>query len=221
MTPSIVRQLVLKDLYLSRWIVAGSTLAGLLALGIAPFGSMAFYVGSVSFICVMIVLVIYLVMAVVLQEKKDKALLFILSLPVSTTQYTLAKMVASFVAFFGSWLVLSLTCLAVIAASAIPDGLMPFTAAVLLYFLCYFCVLLGVGIATESAASIPVVIVFGNVLINFFIPLVFRLPSGVHASTDTAVWGMDLIAVLVLEIALCAAALVIGFVVQTRKKDFV
>jgi hypothetical protein len=219
-TPSIVRQLVLKDLYLSRWIVAGSTLAGLIALGIAPLGSMAFYVSSVSFICVMIVLVIYLVMAVVPQERKDKALLFILSLPVSTTQYTLAKMAASFVAFFGSWLVLSAACLAMIAASAIPDGMSPVIAAILLYFLCYFCVLLGVGIAAESASTIPVVIVIGNVLINFFIPLVFRLPSGAHASGDTAVWGADIVAVLVLEIALCAAALVTGFVVQTRKKDF-
>jgi hypothetical protein len=168
----------------------------------------------------MIVLVIYLVMAVVLQEKKDKALLFILSLPVSTTQYTLAKMAASFIAFFGSWLVLSVTCLAIIAASAIPDGMIPITTSILLYFLCYFCVLLGVAIATESAATIPVVIVIGNVLINFFIPLVFRLPSGAHASGESATWGADIVAVLVLEIALCAAALVIGFVVQTRKKDF-
>jgi hypothetical protein len=66
-----------------------------------------------------------------------------------------------------------------------------------------------------------VVIVIGNVLINFFIPLVFRLPSGSNASGDTAVWGGDVILVVVLELALSAAALATGFAIQTRKKDFV
>ena len=221
MTSSIVRQLVLKDFYLTRWIVAGSTLAGLIALGVAPLSSTAFYVGSVSYICVMVVLIIFLVTVGVMQEKKDKVLLFILSLPVSTTQYTFAKMAANFSAFFVSWLLLTAASLAVISATAIPDGMMPFAAALGLYFLCYYCVLLGVAIAAESANWIPVVIVIGNVSINFFIPLVFRLPSGAHASTGTAVWGRDVIAVLVLEVVFCAAALAIGYAVQARKKDFV
>ena len=221
MTPSVVGQLVLKDLYLSRWIAAGSTVAGLIALGLMPFGSTAFYVGSVSFICVQIVLIIYIVTAGVLQEKKDKALLFILSLPVSTTQYTFAKMAANFIAFFGPWLLLTAAGLTVIRVSAMPDGLLAPALAISLYFLCYYCVLLAVAISTESAGWIPVVIVIGNVLINFFIPLVFRLPSGSHASRDSAIWGGDVILVFVIQLVLAAAALVIGFAAQTRKKDFV
>jgi len=221
MTGSIVGQLVLKDLYLTRWIAAGTMLAGLIALAIAPLGSTAFYVGSVSFVCVQIVLIVFLVTVGVVQEKKDKALLFILSLPVSTTQYTFAKMAANFIAYIVPWLLLTATCLAIIFASDIPDGMMPAVTAISLYFLCYYCVLLAVAIATESATWIPVVIVIGNVLINFFIPLVFRLPSGANLSSGSSTWGLDILAVLALEIALSAAALAIGFLAQTRKKNFV
>ena len=221
MTGSIVGQLVLKDLYLTRWIAAGSTLAGLIALAIAPLGSTAFYVGSVSFICIQIVLIVFLVTVGVVQEKKDKALLFILSLPISTTQYTSAKMAANFIAYFVPWLLLTAGCLAMIVASDIPDGMMPAVTAISLYFLCYYCVLLAVAITTESAAWIPVVIVIGNVMINFFIPLVFRLPSGTNPSSESSAWGLDILAVLALEIALSSAALVIGFLAQTRKKNFV
>jgi ABC-2 type transport system permease protein len=222
MTPSIVRQLVLKDLYLTRWIVIGSTVAGLVALGIAPLSPTAFYVGGVSFICVLVVLNIFLVTVGVMQEKKDKVLLFVLSLPISTTQYTFAKMAANFTAFFVPWLLLTVASLVIIAATGLPNGLMPFTTAISLYLLCYYCLLLGVAIATESPGWITAVIVAGNISVNFFIPLVFRLPSaGPGVSTETAVWGRDIITVLVLEVVVCAAALVVTSVVQSRKKDFV
>ena len=53
-----------------------------------PLGASPAYVGGVSLICALIVLNIFLVMGGVVQERKDKVLLFILSLPVSTMQYT-------------------------------------------------------------------------------------------------------------------------------------
>ena len=53
-----------------------------------PLGRVSAYVGSVSLICTLIILNIFLVMGGIVQEKKDKVQLFILSLPVSTAQYT-------------------------------------------------------------------------------------------------------------------------------------
>lgn len=222
MTHSILRQLVLKDLYLSRWIVIGSTVAGLAALAVAPVSQTGFYVGSVSFICVLIVLNVFLVSVGVVQERKDGVLLFVLSLPISTTQYMLAKMTANFTAFFVPWLLLSAASLVVIGTTGMPNGLMPVTLAVSLYLLCYYCLFLGVAVTTESPAWIPAVIVAGNISVNFFIPLVFQLPSaGPNVSTEVAVWGGDLIAVFIMEALFCAVALGLAFAVHARKTDFV
>ena len=129
MSGSIVQQLILKDLYLMRWIVASSLAAGLAAIALMPLSGVAAYVGGVSLICIIVILNITLVMSTVVQERKDKVLLFILSLPISTTQYVAAKMASNAIAFVGSWVVLTLALVAVIGTSAIPDGILPFLIA--------------------------------------------------------------------------------------------
>src|SRR5688572_31994530 len=114
MSGSIVRQLVLADLHLVRWLVAGSLLSGAVAIGMMPLGAVSAYVGGVTLICVLVILNIMLVMTAIVQERKDKVQLFMLSLPVSTRQYTLSKLIANAVAFVGCWVVLTAMVVAVI-----------------------------------------------------------------------------------------------------------
>jgi hypothetical protein len=221
-TRSIVGQLAFKDLYLSRWIVVGAIVAGLASLAMTPFDPVAFYVGSISFLCVLIVLNIFLVLSGVMQEKKDHVRLFVLSLPISTAQYTAAKMAANFTAFFFPWVVLTVASLFVIGMTDIPDGLMPIVLAVATYLLTYYCVLLGVSIASESQFWPGAVILAGNVSLNFVIAGLFRMRSvGVHASGDTAMWGRDVLAVLGIELFVAALALILAFAHHSRRKDFV
>lgn len=87
----IVRRLVVRDLYLMRWVVLASLVSGAAAVAILPIGGASAYVGGVSLICVLVILNIFLVMTGIVQEKKDKVLLFTLSLPLSPAQYTIAR----------------------------------------------------------------------------------------------------------------------------------
>ena len=222
MTLSIVPRLALKDLYLTRWIVLGSTLAGAVSLAIAPLSDTMFYVASISYICVLVVLNIFLVMSTVVQEKKDKVQLFVLSLPVSTSQYTVAKIAASVVAFGGPWLILTLASLVMIDITAVPNGLIPAQLAMSVYLLLYYCVLLAVALVANSFGAITGAIIAGNISINFAIPLIFQLPSVVASKNGPlAVWGGDIVTVILAQLAGCALALVIAFVLQSRRKDFV
>ena len=82
-----------------RWPIAGALVAGAVAIAMMPLGAVSAYVGGVSLICVIVILNIVLVMTFIVQEKKDKVQIFMLSLPVSTTQYTAAKLVANAIAF--------------------------------------------------------------------------------------------------------------------------
>jgi hypothetical protein len=222
MTPSIVRQLALKDLYLARWSLLASIAVGAVSIAITPLGSRAFYVGSVSLICILIILNIFVVMSGVLQEKQDQVYVFLLSLPISTTGYWIVKMATNLVMFVVPWLFLTAASVLVIDRSAIPNGIIPATLAISVYILCYYCVLLGVAVTTTSLAWVTAVIVAGNVSVNFFIPFVFQLPSAAASTTlERAVWGRDILITLAIEAVFCAAALAITVVAQMRKRDFI
>jgi ABC-type transport system involved in multi-copper enzyme maturation permease subunit len=219
---SIVRQLVVKDLYLVRWMILGSLVAGSAALAIMPVSPVSAYVGGVSFICVLVILNIVLVMHNVVQEKKDKALLFALSLPVSTTQFIAAKVVATAIGFVGPWVVLTTAAIVVIDASTVPNGILPFLITVLGYLLGYHFVLLGTALLSDSAGWHATVITVGNVSVNFLIPFLLGLPSVAHhRHGPTAVWSADIAAILGVEIAAGVAALCLAVYLCTRRRDFV
>lgn len=146
MSRSVVTRLVLKDFYLQWPIIAGSLVLGFAMLALALFGGgpITFYVGSVSFLCVLILLNVFLVGSTVAQEKKDRVILFVLSLPVSTTQYAVTKLVSSLLAFLIPFSLLGAAAILVISLTPIPHGLIPLTMAVMMYVCLYFCIFLAV-----------------------------------------------------------------------------
>jgi len=222
MTTSVMTRLILKDLYFVRAIAIGSVVAGLASAAIMPLGAVPAYVGGVSLICIVVILNIMLVMSSVVQERKDKTLLFVLSLPISTSQYTLAKVTANVIAFGLSWLILLVAAVAVIDVSELPNGWIPFLVTVLVYLLAYYCVLLGVSVATDSTGWHATVITLGNVSVNFLIPLLMGRPSvGPHLKSTSADWSTDIAVFIAVEAAIGVAALAAGLFVRSRDRNFV
>ena len=224
MSQSILGRLILKDFYLAWPVLAGSLVLGVGTLVLALFGGgqVTFYVGSVSFICVLILLNVFLVSSTVIQEKKDRVILFVLSLPISTTQYALVKMVASLLGFFIPFVILGATAFLVIDLTSIPHGLIPLTAAVMMYVCLYFCVFLAVALAVESPVWNTVVIILGNVMLNFLIAWLLNRPAvGSAVKGHLAVWSPEIICTLVVETLGSILALVLSLLTILRKKDFI
>ena len=222
MNRSIVTRLILKDLFLLRWISAGAIAAGCGALAVMPLSGMAAYVGGVSLICALIVLNIFLVMYGVVQERKDKVLLFVLSLPVSTTQHLAAKVTANASAFLGPWLILTAGTVMVIDATAMPNGMLPYWLAILVYLLAYYLALLAVSLVTDSTGWHAAAITLGNLSVNFLIVFLLGLPSVVaNRAAPAAVWTADILTVLAIELAAGASALGLGIYFAARRSDFV
>jgi ABC-2 type transport system permease protein len=223
MSRSIVMRLILKDFYLQWPLIAGSLLLGFAMLGIALFGGgpITFYVGSVSFICVLILLNVLLVGATVAQEKKDRVMLFVLSLPVSTTQYALSKLLSSLVAFLVPFCLLGAAAILVIALRPIPHGLIPLTLAVMMYVCVYFCIFLAVALAADSVAMNTIVIICGNVLLNFLIAWLLSRPAVALAlKGPVVIWPAPILVTLAIEIVGSLLALAAALVMILRKKDF-
>ena len=222
MNRSLVSRLILKDLYLGRWLIGGTLLAGLISLAMIPLSRVGYYVGSVSLLCVLIVLNLFITFQFVVSERKDKTQLFVLSLPISTAQYTAAKVVSSGLAFLVPWLLLTLGCVAVIDASDIPNGMIPLTIAVLTYILAYFCVFLAVALVTDTSAATTTVIIVGNISINFLIPYLMGQAS-VIATRDgpVAVWTPDVVGVIAAELLVGVLALGVSWFLNARNRNFI
>lgn len=222
MSASIVRRLVMKDLYLQLPLIVGTLLAGGAAIALMSRGGAAYFVGWIALLVILILLGVFTVMISVVQERKDNVLPFVLSLPVSTKQYVVAKLAANAAAFLVPWVVLTATALAVIGVTPIPDGVMPFLLIILLWAVCYASLLLGVVLVTDSAVWTTVVIVVCNVAPTFFIPALYRLPSlDATNPAATAHWGTEVLVVLGAELALCVIAIGLGLFFHSRKRDFV
>jgi ABC-2 type transport system permease protein len=221
MSGSIVRHLILKDLHLFRWISLGAIVGGVVAAGLMSLSPMPINAGGVLVICALIVLNVFLVLLGVVQERKDKATLFILSLPVSPAQYALAKVGANLIAFAVPWVVITAAVAGVVTVSQVPDGILPLWLAVLAYIFFYYCVLLGVALNTDSTGWHGTVVTIGNISVNFVIMLLFGLPSvRAYGEGPVAVWTADVV-------SLGAAAIVGGFValgiatgVYVRRSEF-
>jgi ABC-type multidrug transport system permease subunit len=222
MSRSIVTRLILKDLFLLRWFIASAVVAGGSALALMPLGGITTYVGSVLLICAFIVLNIFLVMSGVVQERKDKVLLFVLSLPVSTTQYLAAKVTANAVAFLVPWLILTAVTFVVIDVTALPNGILPYWLAILVYLLAYYLALLGTSLVTDSTGWHAAAITAGNVSVNFLIVFLLGLPSVVaNRDAPAAVWTADILTIVAIELAAGAVVLGLGMYFASRRSDFV
>ena len=222
MSRSIIGKLIAKDLRLARPLVIGSLVIGLLSLAVLPWSRAAFFVGGVAFMVVLVLMNVLLVSMSLIGERKEKTRLFVLSLPISTMQYNIAKLVSSMIAYVVPAFLLTAVAVLLFRFTSLPDGFIPFTVALSVHCFLYFCAYLALALVTDSQGWSTVVIVAGNVSLTFIIQLLFMLPSVEgNLGGPVAIWGPDLFAFIGIEIALCAAALAISFVAYSRKTEFV
>jgi len=219
---SVVRQLVMKDLRVAWPLIFGSLVLGVLSLVLSPWSAIAFFVGGSILVVALILLNIMLVMGSLINERKEKIRVFLLSMPVSTTQYNVAKLLSSMIASRVPAVVLTLAGVILLVATPLPNGFIPLFVATSVHCFFYFCVLLAFALVTDNQTWITTVVIFGNVSVSFVIPGLINLSSmGPSLGTEVVVWSPDVVAFMGVELVLAAAALVISFVVNSRQTEFV
>jgi len=223
MSRSIVTKLILKDLYLSRAIIIGAVVAGLVALVIAVTSRIGFAIGGIMFISSIVTCGILVAAFSVMGERKDKSLLFALSLPISTAQYARAKLIAVLLGFSIPWVVLtSAALICIVALDYMPKGMIVYALVIQCFFLALFCLFMAILLSTESEGWMAVAIVGLNLSISFFMMGLGALTSiPKNASGPVAVWSTEAFTILGCEAAAIVLAFVLIFYFQSRKRDFV
>jgi len=220
---SMIKVLMLKDWYLQRWGILGSLLGGMVALGIVCLGgNAAFMIGLILLITSLITIGAQLAVAMVVNERKEQTLPFVMSLPISYREYTTSKVLGTLLIFLVPWLVLVLGSLALFAIpGGVPHGLLPFTVIMSVEILVGTCLIISVAIVTESQAWTVGAIMVGNIALNivgYLVAHVAGIAKGMGG--HEVMWSSAATTLLLAEFGTIALLLGLTFFLQSRKKDF-
>jgi len=224
MSNSVIRTLVLKDWQLHRMLVSLSVVGGIIAIAILQLKSeTAFTVGAVWFFVSLILLASMLPVGNVVNERKRQNLAFLMSLPVSATQYAMAKLVSTIGMYLLPWATL------VIAASTfiltrpeVTKGIIPLMFILFGLPLVGFCVVAGAALISETEGWTIAATIVCNSSYGIGWYLIIRNPviNGALKS-PVPVWSPPVLMILGGEVAAIVLILGITLYMQSRKRDFV
>jgi ABC-type transport system involved in multi-copper enzyme maturation permease subunit len=211
MNPVIAR-LIAKDLYLQRWLIGiamGGGLASLAVTGISRGGSSF---GMVFYLTTVIAYGIMLVMHSVGQERHQKSLVFVLSLPISPAEYLRAKMIALLLAFIGPWALLTIATLVIFAVTSIPDGMIPYFSIISVLMLMNFCIVLAAALISKSEPLITLIIIVTNASVSLLFILLSSIPAIADGSKqDVLAWPRAGVEIMGVELAVALIAIALPF----------
>ena len=222
MSNPMIGKLIRKELALNRFFIVGALFAGLVSLAIGLIGRLAFGVGAIMFLTVVIAYAVILPMFTIVNERKEKSRLFVLSLPVSRGDYLVAKVIGVTVSFLIPWSVLLAAALAVILASPVPDGMLVYTTLIMLFAFADFCVIACAATLIDKEGLMALVIICMNMSVTFFIVGLGSLTSiGPDITRNVVNWSPAALTILGSEVPAIVAAFLILFWIAGREPEVV
>ena len=224
MTSSVIGHLILKDWRLNRLLISLSIGVGLIALVIAQFaGEVTRVLGSVWFFVPLCILGSMLPASAILNERKKQTLAFVMSLPVSSVQYTIAKALSISAMFLVPWLTLLISALVLIETRHIvPHGTIPMFLILAMLPLIAFSLISAAALVGESEGWLMAASIMCNSSYWFVWYLLARIPSlRANWTGPVAVWNAASIIVLSAELGSIAFIVGLTFFFQSRKRNFI
>ena len=218
----LARKLIAKDFYLNRWLIIGSTVAGLVGLLIATEGEIRFNIGMLTWLTTIVAFGVVLAMNAIANERKDRALQFVLSLPLSHGDYVRIRVVGLLLCFLVPWAVLSVGAISLVTVLPnLPDGMLPIVILLCGFMLANYSVVLCGALHTTSEGVMTIVIIVTNMNVTLFIFLILGLPAlRDHLHAPAPVWNSIFWTVLSVEIATLVVTLSLPYFVAARRRDF-
>lgn len=219
----MVKHLAAKDWQFNRGPLIAYLVVGLLAAAVLSIPhTTAFYVAAVLLISAVNIAGIHLVVTTVLHERKNQNLAFVMSLPVSYWEYTLAKMLVNIGVFLVFWLILSCSVLGVtLSFDSVNNGVLPFMIIALLELFIAFILLFAIAIVTESEAITVVFMTLASIGVSLFWHFTASVEAiGAQMQGDVIDWNSTVLTFIGIEILILLVALLGTLFMQSRKTDF-
>ena len=218
----LTRKLIAKELYVYRWLLVGAAAAGFAGLLSATSGDVGFNIGFIVWLTALIALGVMLALFGVAQERKERSLLFMLSLPLSPADYVRAKLLGLLACFLLPWAALSAGALALIFfMPGVADGLLPYGVLLCVFLLLNFSAVLCGALHIHSEAAMGGLIILTNMSISLFMMGVGRIREiGQYMVAASPVWNGTFWLLLGVETALTLFILSLPMFIAARRRDF-
>jgi ABC-2 type transport system permease protein len=219
----VTRKLIAKELYVNRWFIVGASLSAVTSVLIALTGKMGFNIGALTWLTTIIALGVMLALYGIMNERKEHALQFVLSLPLSIADYVRAKMLGLTLCFLVVWLVSGgAALLLVFGKDSVPDGIAPYTVLLCFFMLANFAVVLCGSLYARSEAMTSAVIVVTNMGVSIFMFTIGPM-AGIqeHMWAPAPVWNSTFWTVLGCEMAVLVIAFSLPYFLAARRRDFI
>lgn len=229
MSATIIPQLVKKDFMLTRTMIGVFclvSLAGVVAISLL-FGrlpewalvNLAFLLlMSPAATCGMVLLMITVVF-----EKEKSTQAFIMSLPVTPRQFTIAKLVINLGVFGVFWLVISaIAFYFAFGRGFFPAGTIPFVVMILLGAFVAYAGILSVSLWRQSLGiTVLAIAVFEMGTSAYLWVIVYMDPISRFIHGPEMVWNSTAISIVAIQALAAVAMLSAALLHQSRKRDFV
>ncbi len=224
MNMPMVKQLILKDWYFSKNILAMYSVLGICALVcLLSTNGLLFQIGAILMVTVASGSGAHLVMKTLVQERKDKTLAFTVSLPITFMEYTTAKIISNLSVYIIPWFLMFFVAIYTVNnnPAMVAKGMMPFVIIILLEMFIVYAVLFTVAILSESEAWTIGASAIATTSFTLVIVGLMKTPDiGEHMQASAAVWNSTAIQIIVFEIAAIIILFAATFYIQSKKREF-
>ena len=219
---TVTRKLIVKELHVNRLLVGVGVAAGVGSVLVASLSQTGFNIGSLVWLSTIIGMGVILSLYGIMNERKEHALEFIMSLPLSIADYVRAKMVGLALCFFITWSVsVAAALVMVFAKDSVPDGIAPYLVLLSVFMLANFGVVLCGTMFARNEGTTTVIIIVTNMGVTIFMFIVAPM-QGIREFmwAATPVWNSTFWAVLGCELAVLVIAFMLPLLVVARRRDF-
>lgn len=224
MRGSVVGQLIWKDWQLQRPPLLIAMVWGAAALAVVPWGGQNNrVVGGVLFFLPLILIAHILPLDTIGNERKRQNLVFVMSLPISSIQYTTSKLISSLVIFLIPWVTLvSAALLLVETRGVVPRGSIPVLLILALMPFLGFCLITCAALVGETEGWGIAANVFCSSTYGLAWYFMTQVPSlMVPAQGHVPVWNSTALSIVAGEVIVGVLLLGLTYFLQSRKRDFV
>lgn len=225
MKSNVMLQLILKDWRQQRAKIVLSMFAGFVALAILLKGGQTpLVLGTVFFFIAIMFCACLLPITNIVNERKKQTLAFLMSLPISSSRYGVAKLLSTFGMFVVPWLTLIVAALyMVLVRHVMPNGVIPIMLILANLPFIGFCLITGTALVGESETlgNAAVAVVNSSYWLVWYL-LVSQVPSlSRDWGNPVAVWSPAVVKILVVEFAIVFLILGLTLYLQSRKRNFI
>lgn len=220
----VIRELILKDLRLHKKHILLLIVAEIVALVVLTLGTeTAFFVGTVGFFIALIFGGCLLAGSNILNERKKQTLPFVMSLPVTPVQYSVAKIAATVGMFLAMWLPVASAGMWLIAVKGkFPHGAIPVALILLTLPFVGFTIVMAANVVGETEGWNMAAVLICNSSYGVAWYFLLKVPGLTNYwGGNVAVWNSTAVSLMGGEFGLAVLTLALTFYLQSRKRDFI